>query len=319
MDSMKEKFLKNEFLTMSVHGALGRSKTYSKHVSELDKSRFRIALREKLKEVGDHYIFQIPEKEHLSKIKKIADDLTSSYPHCLKNRRFRIGIAQKALNLYLKYIWCFGLIPEPPHCPFDSIVISYLHDCTDLKWTSIDTIVEYKRLVKSAKMISKDKLLPVWELEIWLKTVQSNREREFFNRPGTENGQQLSRMETSQPNILCYEGGIMIDGTVTSQGVYADGKDICELYISSDSSNRLPHEYGRKKPIDVRIGDFIYEAGVHETRKGVVWMSSVLYKNEPRREKTRLVDALAKIKVKKEDKVRIKSNEEGIFSLEKME
>ncbi len=62
---MKEAFLKNEFLTMSVLGALGRSKTYSKSVSEHDKSLFRIALREKLREIGDKYIFPIPEEEHL--------------------------------------------------------------------------------------------------------------------------------------------------------------------------------------------------------------------------------------------------------------
>lgn len=110
----------------------------------------------------------------------------------------------------------------------------------------------------------------------------------------------------------------MIIGTVTSQGVSADGKDICELYISTASSNRLPHEHGKRKPIDILMGDFIYEAGVHETQSGVVWISSVLYEKGPRREKARLVDALAKIKVKKGDKVRIKSNKEGIFLLEKM-
>jgi hypothetical protein len=62
----------------------------------------------------------------------------------------------------------------------------------------------------------------------------------------------------------------MIKGTVTSQGKYADGKNICELYISADSSDRLPHEYGKREPIDIRIGNFVYEAGVHETKNGVV-------------------------------------------------
>lgn len=110
----------------------------------------------------------------------------------------------------------------------------------------------------------------------------------------------------------------MIIGTVTSQGVCADGKDICELYISADSSDRLPHEYGKKKPIDIHIGNFIYEAGVHQTRNGIVWLSSVLFEKGSIREKVRLVDALAKINVNKGDKIRIKSSEEGIYLLEKM-
>jgi hypothetical protein len=317
--SMKERFLKNEFLTMSVFGALGRSKTYSTSAGEEAKNRFRNALREKLDELSVLYKSAVTEKDHLSNIETLSNDLTSRFQHYLRNGRFRIGIAQKALNLYLKYLWCVNLISEPPHCPFDSIVISYLRDSTDLKWTSIDTIEDYIMLVRSARKISKDKSLPVWELEIWLKSIQPNRERELFNRSGTENVQQLPPMETYQPDRLSYEGGAMIDGTVTSQGVYADGKDICELYISVDCSNRLPHEYGNKKRIDIRIRNLIYEAGVHQTKKGVVWISSVLHNKGARKEKARLVDVLAQINVKKGDTVIIKRNEEDIFSLEKME
>jgi hypothetical protein len=138
------------------------------------------------------------------------------------------------------------------------------------------------------------------------------------NPSGTEKGHKVPLVEPSQPNILSKEGDAMIKGTVTSQGKYADGRDICELYISADSSDRLPHEYGKRKPIDIRIGDFIYEARVHETQNGVVWLSSVLFKKGSRREKARLVDALAKINVKKGDKISIKSNKESIYLLEKM-
>ena len=125
-------------------------------------------------------------------------------------------------------------------------------------------------------------------------------------------------VEPYQSNTSSKEGDAIIEGAVTSQGKYADKKDICELYISANSSDRLPHEYRKKKPIDIRIGDFIYEAGVHETRKGEVWISSVLHRKEPGREKARLVDALAKINIKKGDKIRFKLNEEGIYLLEKM-
>ena len=135
---------------------------------------------------------------------------------------------------------------------------------------------------------------------------------------GNEKGPVGTPAEPFQPNTSNKEGEAMIIGTVTSQGVYADGKDIYELYISADSSDRLPHEYGKEKPIDIRIGDFIYEDSVHQTKKGIVWVSSVLFKKGSRREQVRLVDALAKINVKKRDKIRIKSSEEGIYLLEKM-
>lgn len=317
IENSKEAFLKNEFLTMSVIGALGRSNTYPKSASEQDKNVFRIALREKLREIGDKYVSPISEEKHLQNIKKIAEDLTSNFSHCLENGRFRIGIAQKALNLYLKYLWCVGLIPMPPHCPFDSIIIGHLPECKNFNWTVIDSIDDYQKLVNSARKKADDKPIAEWELEIWLKSVQSNREREVVKRAGTEKRQVLPLMEPSQPNILSKEWDAMIEGTVTRQGKYADGKDLCELYIRVYSSNRLPHALGRKKPIDIRIGGFIYEAGVHAKREGEVWISSVLYKKEPRREKTRLVDALAEINIRMGDKIIIKSIKEGIYLLEK--
>lgn len=302
---------------MSVLGALGRSKTYSESASDQDKDRFRIALRKNLSEIGNRYVSPVPEEEHLSNIKKFADDLTLNFSHCLENGRFRIGIAQKALNLYLKYLWCVDLIPMPPHCPFDSIIINRLPDCRALNWTVIDTIDEYKELVDAAIEETGGKAIAEWELEIWLKSVQSIRERKSLNWPGTGNGKKVPLEVPSQLNSLRKEGDAMIKATVTSQGKYADEKDICELYVSADSSDRLPHEYKKRKSIDIRIGEFIYEAGVHETQNGVVWLSSVLFKKERGREKTRLVDALEEINVGKGHRVKITPAVEGTYLLEK--
>jgi len=116
---------------------------------------------------------------------------------------------------------------------------------------------------------------------------------------------------------LQYEGGeILITGTVVSQGKYSDSKDICEIYVHKKNADALPHKYGKREPISLDIGNIIYEAGVHETQEGVVWISSVLYKKEPRKEKARLVDALERIGLKKGDRIRIRKNIDGTFSLE---
>ncbi|MFH1079442.1 MAG: hypothetical protein V1766_04130 [Pseudomonadota bacterium] len=167
MDTEKDTFLRNEFLTMSIFAALGRSNTYSKSASETSKSLFRNALREKLCEIAWRYNSPITEEWHLSNIAELSDNLTSKFSDCLRNGRFRIGIAQKALNLYLKYLWCAGLIPLPPHCPFDSIVIGHLSGCGDLNWTSIDSNEDYLRLVRAAENIAQSKTLSEWELKVW--------------------------------------------------------------------------------------------------------------------------------------------------------
>ena len=73
--------------------------------------------------------------------------------------------AQKALNLYLKLLWCLGKVKEPPHCPFDSIVISKLGK--KLNWTELDDIQPYKDLVNSARTLAGKLSIAKWELEIY--------------------------------------------------------------------------------------------------------------------------------------------------------
>jgi hypothetical protein len=175
MDTQKERYLRNELQTMSILGALGRSRTYLKSVSEEDKANFRNVLRTKLDEISKNYRVIILEQDHILNIRKLSDELTSQFPHCLINGRFRIGIAQKALNLYLKYLWCLGLIARPPHCPFDSIVISHLPGCCGLNWTSIDSMEEYQKLVTTAMQEANGKPIAEWELELWMDKIEISR------------------------------------------------------------------------------------------------------------------------------------------------
>ena len=82
----------------------------------------------------------------------------------MHNDRFRIGIAQKLINLHLKYLWCSGVIQEPPHCPIDGII----RDVAKLNydWIISDNIEEYKEAIESLNKISqrKHETLAQWEL-----------------------------------------------------------------------------------------------------------------------------------------------------------
>jgi hypothetical protein len=85
----------------------------------------------------------------------------------LENRRFRIGSAQKALNLYLKYLWCLGKICSPPHCPFDRQIIASLPNYTGPSWTKLVREEDYRALVEAAKAKAQDSSLAAWELRIY--------------------------------------------------------------------------------------------------------------------------------------------------------
>jgi hypothetical protein len=176
MDIYAEKFLRYDFQTMSIFAALGRSNTYSASATEQEKNAFRSALRKKLDELSKAYITAVSDETHLSNITNLSDDLTAEFSRCLERGRLRIGIAQKALNLYLKYLWCANLIVRPPHCPFDSIVIRRFPDCRDLSWTSIDSMEEYNRLVNAAKQLSQEQNIAQWELEIWISSLGADKD-----------------------------------------------------------------------------------------------------------------------------------------------
>jgi hypothetical protein len=112
---------------------------------------------------------------------------------------------------------------------------------------------------------------------------------------------------------------VMITGTIVKPGEYADGKARCEISISATSSDILPHKYRQKKLIFMKVGDILYEAGVHETKQGGVWISAVLFKKgRLGREHARLVDALADIGLRHRDAIRIKADTDGTFLLQRL-
>jgi hypothetical protein len=173
MDVAQKQFLESEVLTLSILGALGRSGTYRKGASESDGCAFRTQLRCLLVELAQRYTASITEDEHVNNIQALANQLTATHGAVLAGGRLRFGIAQKALNLYLKYLWCLGCIPLPPHCPFDSIVISALSLESPCAWTALETKEEYVKLVVAAKRKAGAEPLACWELRLWQQAKEA--------------------------------------------------------------------------------------------------------------------------------------------------
>ena len=88
MDTAKGKFLRDEFLTMSLLGARGRSRTYSDSASKEDKLCFRNALRGHLDRISRKHGSGVSAEKHNSNINKISEDLTLRFGHCLRNGKF---------------------------------------------------------------------------------------------------------------------------------------------------------------------------------------------------------------------------------------
>lgn len=166
MDPRQTQFLLNEFFQLTLRATVQRARVYSDGLGENDRRLLRASLRMRLWQLWPTYAAPVPEPQHLANISQLADGLSQEYPHSLRGGRFRIGPAQKALNLFLKYLWCAGLLGvAPPHCPFDNVVIKHLH--LDIRFTQLDNMAEYQQLVAAAQAAAHGVGLAQWELELY--------------------------------------------------------------------------------------------------------------------------------------------------------
>ena len=170
MDEHKKKFLAGAFFSLTVMATFRRSKTYREGAKEPDKAKFKAALRKQLTELVQQYTTDMDDDGHIKNIEHLADNLSKEFAQVLEGGRFRIGSAQKTLNLYLKYLWCTEQIPMPPHCPFDSTVIGKLPGCDSINWTTLDKVEDYRRLVEAARAEAGTVPLAQWELETYNST-----------------------------------------------------------------------------------------------------------------------------------------------------
>ena len=115
----------------------------------------------------------IVESVHLLKIQELAENITKEFKPILHQGRFRIGVSQKIINLFLKYMWSMGEIPEPCHCPMDGIVKSQIQKrlgktlLTD--WTQMDNMTEYIDYVEAILNIADEEKRSIaeWEFLNW--------------------------------------------------------------------------------------------------------------------------------------------------------
>lgn len=149
----KKRFLYNEFWMLSVMGAFQHSGVY-KIATETQRKDFKNALKEHINtQILPLYHNKVENDPHIANIINLMEFAnTHSYVN------MNIGIAQKLLNLYLKYLWCDGEIPTPPHFPVDRTIQMELGiKVTDIvPWTQMEGkkgLEDYNMIINKAKVL----------------------------------------------------------------------------------------------------------------------------------------------------------------------
>jgi len=108
----------------------------------------------------------INEGQHYKHIAELVTYANSVGETVLGQLGYKYGVAQKLLNLALKYHWCLGAITEPPHCPVDRIVIDKTR-FSGKSWTMIVQKSEYQTIIEDIKRLAGAQSVAMWELSIY--------------------------------------------------------------------------------------------------------------------------------------------------------
>jgi len=166
----KEEFIFKELWTLAWNASVQRAHLYNanskpsgKRTAEFRKEIISFVTEQLLPYYQNK---KCVEDQHYKNIATLVEFANQAGCGILGKDGYKYGVAQKFLNLALKYFWCVGFILEPPHCPVDRIIINKTKHRDKINWTQILHESKYRDIIDDIKKISqKEKMSPSeWEL-----------------------------------------------------------------------------------------------------------------------------------------------------------
>lgn len=160
----KNSFIRDVILSNTISAAFQHASVYNEKSSQREEfqenvKKYLVETAEKYRQTNDHF-------ERIREFKVNVEN--TEYRSILRNEQISFGVAQKLVNLYLKYLWCLGKFDMPPHCPIDRFVID--NGCQNPRlyhpWTQM-TQEKYVDAMNEIKQTAGNESLAVWELDLW--------------------------------------------------------------------------------------------------------------------------------------------------------
>lgn len=157
----------------------GGKKIYNPNIDKkyLDKKKEEMHrdIKQHLVDIGKNYaVDKVNDDQHIKNINELKNYITTKYEQVLFEGKLRFGVAQKILNLYLKYLWALDWINSPPpHCPIDGQISNELK--SSYKFAKSDDVDEYKEIIIKANQTAKNNGVGIaeWETNKFLETNYS--------------------------------------------------------------------------------------------------------------------------------------------------
>ena len=154
MDS-KRTFLMSELWMLTFNAAFQRANIYTKKASDHDKSVWKAKLAADI-EINILPIYKkgnVTDEAHIDCLNQVASWFDDEI---FEKTSGTYGIAQKILNLYLKYMWIIDEISyPPPHFPIDRRIQESLKLKPLVSWTkNIKSSKDYMAVIDRARKCS---------------------------------------------------------------------------------------------------------------------------------------------------------------------
>ena len=167
----KQDYLVKELWILAWSASVQRANLYRKGIEPSSKEtrRFRENLISYLSSqvIPKYSQDRINEEQHYKHIDDLVAHANGVGEKVLGELGYKYGVAQKLLNLALKYHWCLGAIPEPPHCPVDRIVIEKTNYKGKINWTEIEHRSQYQSVIEDIRLRARNQSISMWELSIF--------------------------------------------------------------------------------------------------------------------------------------------------------
>lgn len=164
IEEQKRVFLIKMALSSSIASAIRHQSFYS---ASADKQHVReqwmILLLEYSKKAHSSL------EEYAEEVYQFTNELVSKLGNTSK---VKLAFAQKSLSVFLKYLWCYGIIETAPACPVDYYVLSKAKEndssISTKNWTALDDKEEYLKILRALKKWKEEgKTIAEKELRFW--------------------------------------------------------------------------------------------------------------------------------------------------------
>jgi hypothetical protein len=145
-------FINEMVLRNTVNAALQRSRIYAKGTDKKDRKKFKTAAKKWLKEFGERYHHSNTNPNSwCDEIRSLSEALKQGFGSYLNDGKIKLGICQKMISLYLKYLWLMSgdQDKKPFYAVIDRGVIKAASVPKPPDWTHLDNIDEYLRVVRA--------------------------------------------------------------------------------------------------------------------------------------------------------------------------